>query len=55
MSGTCVCALAVLLTAAYGGEPSPGQVDDSDLEKGVRQAQEGEYDQAVVTLDRAVK
>jgi hypothetical protein len=56
MSGTCVYALAaVLLTAEYGGESSPGQVGDSELEKGVRQAQEGEYDQAVVTLDRAVK
>jgi hypothetical protein len=46
--------LVALWTAQAGTPPAPSR-GDPDLEEGVRQAQEGEYDRAVVTLDGVVR
>jgi hypothetical protein len=46
--------LVALWTTQAGTPPAPSR-GDPDLEEGVRQAQEGEYDRAVVTLDGVVR
>jgi hypothetical protein len=43
--------LAVLLAS---GTPTYGQAGDTETEKGIRQAQEGEFEQAIVTLRGAL-
>ncbi len=44
--------LAVLLVAALAASPSrPQATSDPDLEKGVRQAQEGDFEAAITTLE----
>lgn len=50
-----VLPVLVSLWAAQAAAPPAPTRGDPDLEEGVRQAQEGEYDRAVVTLDGVVR
>lgn len=49
----------IALVAAFSLLASPGvlpaRADDAELAEGIRQAQQGEFDSAVVTLDRAAR
>ena len=54
MSRRTVAVLVVALAASLAARGA-GQAPDPVLEEGVRQAQEGEFEQAVITLDGVVK
>lgn len=48
-------ALVAALSVIAGPAILPARADDAELAEGIRQAQQGEFDAAVVTLDRAAR